>query len=86
VNSDGPLHAVSYVDDSDQIQRVSNPDAPWSLTFTIKDPSTVLTVAAGGTAPGQQVSCEITVAGAVKDKKSGPGTADNPIQCAVLSS
>jgi hypothetical protein len=85
VNSDGPLARVLY-DDATTGQTVTLTDqpAPWSLTFTVKNASQMLSVTAS--TKGQSSSCQISVNGTVKDTKSStPGSAGDPplVQCYV---
>ncbi|OBH05503.1 MULTISPECIES: MmpS family transport accessory protein [unclassified Mycobacterium] len=76
VNSDAPLADVSYFDAAANLQLVSNPPNPWSLTFTTTPSGGTYsygTLSVSGTTTGRQVSCQITVNGSVKEQKSASG-------------
>ncbi len=74
VTSDGPLSDVSYFDADSNLQIVTNPPTPWSVTFTVV-PQTgktqMLTVT--GNTTGTKASCQISINGSVKDQQSNSG-------------
>jgi hypothetical protein len=78
VSSDAALKDVSYTDAASNLQIVDSSPTPWSLTFT-KPQGVGAALAVGGTTTGQQVSCQISVNGSVKDQKSltGPNASVN---------
>jgi len=71
VDADGPLPLVSYHDDMDNIQQLTNQPAPWTTSFT--GAATYGLFAVGAKTSGERVSCEIIVNGEVRDQKSGNG-------------
>jgi hypothetical protein len=71
VDADGPLMLVSYHDDMDNIQELTNQPAPWSTSFT--SAATYGLFAVGAQTSGERVSCEIIVNGEVRDQKSSNG-------------
>ena|SRR5258707_12862176 len=85
VTSDGPLAKGLYDDaTTGQTQTLTDQPAPWSLTFTVKNDSQLLSVTAA--TKGQPASCQISVNGTVKDTKSSkpPSGGDLPyVQCYV---
>ncbi len=85
VTSDGPLAKVLYDDAATgQSTTLTDQTAPWSLTFTVKNASQLLSITAS--TKGQPASCQISVNGTVKDAKSStpPSGGDAPyVQCYV---
>ena len=71
VEADGPLTLVSYHDDMDNIQQLTNEPAPWSTSFT--SAATYGLFAVGAKTSGERVSCEIIVNGEVRDQKTSNG-------------
>jgi hypothetical protein len=85
VTSDGPLASVLY-DDATTGQTVTLTDqtAPWSLTFTVKNASQMLSVTASTKA--KSASCQISVNGTVKDTQSSKQYSEgvSMVQCSFL--
>ena len=71
VDADGPLILVSYHDEMDNLQQLTNQLAPWSTSFTSE--ATYGLFAVGAKTSGERVSCEIIVNGEVRDQKSSNG-------------
>lgn len=71
VDADGPLMLVSYHDDMDNIQQLTNQPAPWTTSFT--SAATYGLFAVGAKTSGERVTCEIIVNGEVRDQKSSNG-------------
>jgi Mycobacterium membrane protein len=71
VSSDGPLVSVSYYDEMDNMRQVTDQSANWSTTFRSEATSGLFGVAAQTT--GEEVYCQITINGAVRDQKSAVG-------------
>ena len=71
VDSDGPLMTVSYHDDMDNVQQLTNQPANWSTSFTSE--ATYGLYAVGAQTSGQRVSCQIIVNGEIRDQKSAIG-------------
>jgi Mycobacterium membrane protein len=71
VDADGPLTLVSYHDEMDNLQQLTNQVAPWSTSFTSE--ATYGLFAVGAKTSGERVSCEIIVNGEVRDEKSSNG-------------
>jgi hypothetical protein len=82
VSSDAALKDVSYTDAASNLQIVDSSPTPWSLTFT-KPQGVGAALAVGGTTTGQQVSCQISVNGSVKDQKSRAGP-NASVDCSFL--
>lgn len=68
IDADGPLILVSYHDEMDNLQQLTNQLAPWSTSFTSE--ATYGLFAVGAKTSGERVSCEIIVNGEVRDQKS----------------
>ena len=71
VSSDGPLVSVSYYDEMDNMRQLTDQPANWSTTFTSEATSGLFSVGAQTT--GEQVNCQITINGEVRDQKSAVG-------------
>jgi hypothetical protein len=71
VSSDGPLVSVSYYDEMANMRQVTDQPANWSTTFTSETTSGLFAVGAKTT--GEEVSCQITINGEVRDQKSAVG-------------
>jgi Mycobacterium membrane protein len=71
VESDGPLMLVSCRDEMDNMQRLTNQQAPWSTGLTSQ--ATYGLFAVSAKTSGERVSCEIIVNGEVRDQKSSNG-------------
>lgn len=70
VTSDDPLVRVVYDDPATGQQVIlTNPTAPWTLTFAVKNASQVLAVT--GTSKAKPPSCQLSVNGTVKDTQTG---------------
>lgn len=75
ITSNGPLSSVTYLDEFNNRQDLTNVPAPCSMTFTRQQFNPVYSVAARST--GTEVSCTITVNGQVIDRDSdNDGTPD----------
>jgi hypothetical protein len=82
VSSDAALQDVSYTDAASNLQIVNSSPSPWSLTFT-KPAGVGAALSVGGTTTGQQVSCQISINGSVKDQKSRTGP-NASVDCSSL--
>ncbi|MFZ0905210.1 MAG: MmpS family transport accessory protein [Mycobacterium sp.] len=71
VSSDAPLVSVSYYDEMDNMRQVADQPASWSTTFTSEATSGLFAVDAQTT--GEEVHCQITINGEVRDQKSAVG-------------
>jgi hypothetical protein len=71
VGSDAPLVSVSYYDEMDNMRQVTDQPASWSTTFTSEATSGLFAVGAQTT--GEEVHCQITINGEVRDQKSAVG-------------
>ena len=73
ITSDGTLSTVSYRDQANNTQQLTNVAAPWSMTFTSQAPVPNYSVSARST--GTQLSCTITVNGqsVVRDSDNDGG-------------
>ena len=71
VNSDGPLVLVTYYDEMANMRQVSGQPANWSTTFTSEATSGLFAVDAQTS--GEEVYCQITINGEVRDQKSAVG-------------
>jgi Mycobacterium membrane protein len=71
VSSDGPLVSVSYYDEMANMRQITDQPANWSTTFTSETTSGLFAVGAKTT--GEEVYCQITINGEVRDQKSAVG-------------
>ncbi|MCV7411360.1 hypothetical protein AWC05_09470 [Mycobacterium florentinum] len=86
VTSDDPLLRVVYDDPTTGQQVIlTNPTAPWSFTFTVKNASQMLSVTAS--TKGKPASCQLSVNGTVKDTQTGKLDTDGVtlVQCYSMS-
>lgn len=71
VDSNGSLSGVSYSDAMNDVQQITDVNAPWTITFTSR--ATVPEYGVSAETNGSSVSCRITVNGHVHDQKSATG-------------